>query len=61
MEDLHKIIPKRCLPEEYEGDLAPIRVHHDQIVEKLAKMKTFFDEEEQQRLEAQKIKSDKYS
>lgn len=54
------MIPKRCLPEEYGGDLAPIRVHHDKTVEKLKKMQRFFDEEEQQRKEAQKLKNDTY-
>lgn len=49
MKDFFKIIPKECLPEDYEGDLPPTRQLHEATIQRMRELKPFFDAEERQR------------
>lgn len=44
-----KWIPKRCLPEEYGGDLPSVEIIHQKNIRKLIEMESYFDAEESQR------------
>lgn len=44
-----KFLPKKCLPEDYGGDLPLIRELHQRNIEKLTDMQPHFEAEERQR------------
>lgn len=49
MKDFFKIIPKECLPEDYEGDLPHTRQLHEITIQRMRDLKHFYDAEERQR------------
>lgn len=49
MEDFHeKYIPKSCLPEDYGGELPCTRILNEINTERLRKLKSYFEAEENQ-------------
>lgn len=47
-QDIHKIIPKHCLPSDYEGDLESIRELHEKHREFMSANNEYFKVEEKQ-------------
>lgn len=52
MNEVYKKLPKRCLPEDYGGDLRPVAVMFQELRQKLRKLKPYFEAEERQWLDA---------
>lgn len=42
-------LPKKCLPEEFGGDLVSVRILQERNIKKLTEMQPFFEAEELQR------------
>lgn len=48
LEDFYKNVPKKCLPEEYGGELPSAAELHEKTMGKFLSLKPYFDAEEEQ-------------